>query len=331
MRKARGRIAVGLAAAAMLATLGVRDATAQDAAAAYPNRAIRIVVGFTAGGGNDLLARLVGQKLSESLGQPVIIENKPGAGAIIATEYVKNQPPDGYTLLMGASGQMTVNPAVYTKLPYNPQRDFAPISMVASFPFLLLVNPGVPVASVQELVAYAKANPAKANYASSSPAFQLTAELFKQRTGAPLEHIPYKGSNESLTAVIANQVLVAFADAAPAAGQIAGGQVRALAVTTGTRSTQFPEVPTLKEAGVAGVDVSFWSGLFAPAATPPAMVKKLQDEVHRIVRLPDIQERMKQLAVEPAGNTSEEFAQTITADIARWTAVARASNIKIEP
>jgi tripartite-type tricarboxylate transporter receptor subunit TctC len=329
MRNAWCRIAAGLAAAIIVAT-GVRGAAAQDAAN-YPNRAIRIVVGFTAGGGNDLLARLVGQKLSESFGQPVIVDNKPGAGAIIATEYVKNQPGDGYTLLMGASGAMAVNPAVYTRLPYNAQRDFAPISMVASFPFLLLVNPATPVNSVAELVAYAKANPAKANYASSSPAFQLTAELFKQRTGAPLEHIPYKGSNESLNAILADQVLVAFVDAAPAAGQIASGQVRALAVTSGKRSARLPDVPTLAETGVADVDVSFWSGLFAPAGTPAAVVTKLQEEVRRIVSLPDIRQRLAALAVEPAGSTSAEFAKVVAADIERWTAVARAGNVKIEP
>jgi tripartite-type tricarboxylate transporter receptor subunit TctC len=315
-------------AAVAAATLG--NAEAQDAAANYPNRPIRIIVGFTAGGGNDILARLVGQRLSESLGQPVVIENKPGAGAIIGTEYVKAQAPDGYTLLMGASGAMTINPAVYTRLPYSTQRDFAPISMVASFPFLLLVNPVTPVKSVPELVAYAKANPDKANYGSSSPAFQLTAELFKQRTGAPMQHIPYKGSNETLGAVVANQVLVSIVDAAPAAGQIAAGQVRALAVTSGKRSPQFPDVPTLAEAGVPDMDVTFWSGLFAPAGTPPAIVKKLEAEVRRIVRLPDIQERMRTLAVEPAGNTSEEFARAIAADIERWTAVAKAGNIKIE-
>jgi len=174
-----GALALVLAAITW-AALG--SAAAQDAAVNYPSRPIRIIVGFTAGGGNDILARLVGQKLSESLGQAVVIENKPGAGAIIGTEYVKGQAADGYTLLMGASGAMTINPAVYTKLPYSTQRDFVPISMVASFPFLLLVNPATPVKSVAELVAYAKANPDKANYGSSSPAFQLTAELFKQRT-----------------------------------------------------------------------------------------------------------------------------------------------------
>ncbi len=277
--------AAALAAAAIISAAPYR-APAQDIAANYPNRAIRIIVGFTAGGGNDLLARLVGQKLSEAWGQPVVIENKPGAGAIIGTEYVKNQPADGYTLLMGASGAMTVNPAVYSKLPYDTQRDFAPISMVA---------------------------------------------VFKQRTRAPLEHIPYKGSNETLTAVISGQVLLSIVDAAPAAGQIAAGQVRALAVTSGKRSPQFPDVPTLIEAGVPDVDVAFWSGLFAPAGTPPAIVKKLQDEVRRIVKLPEIQERMRQLAVEPVGNTADEFAKAIAADIARWTEVATASGIKIEP
>ena len=305
------------------------SAPAQDDARSYPNRPIRIVVGFTAGGGNDLLARLIGQKLNEAWGQPVVIENKPGAGAIIATEHVKAQAPDGYTLLMGASGAMSINPAVYAKLPYNTQRDFVPISMVAAFPLVAVVNPAGPK-SVAELIAQAKANPEKANYGSSSTAFQLVAELFKLRTGAPLAHIPYKGSSDSLMAAISGQVLVSVVDMAPAAGQITSGQVRALAVTSGKRSPQFPDLPTMTEAGIAGMDVSLWSGLFAPAGTAPAIVKKLQDEVARIVTLPDIQQRMTTLAIEAVGNTSEQFARIIAADIERWTTVAKTANIKLE-
>ena len=318
---------LGLAIALFASIIVAGRAVAQEVKD-YPNRPIRIIVGFTAGGGNDILARLVGQKISENLGQPVVVENRPGAGAIIATEYVKSQPADGHTLLMGASGAMTISPAVYTKLPYNTWQDFAPISMVASFPLLVVVGPDGPK-SIAELVAYAKANPEKSNYASSSPAFQLTTELFKLRTGAPMTHIPYKGSGDSIAAVMSSQVLLSIVDAGPASGQIAAGKLRALAVTSVKRSPQFPDVPTLAEAGVADMDVVLWSGLFAPAGTPPAIVRKLQGEVARAVRLPDIQDRMKQLAVEPIGNASDEFANIITADIERWTSVAKTANIKI--
>src|SRR5215216_220210 len=322
---------VGLVAALFAMTTTWSAGAQPDEAKNYPSRPIRIIVGFTAGGGNDILARLVGQKLSERFGQPVVIENKPGAGAIIGTEYAKSQAPDGHTLLMGASGAMVINPAVYTKLPYNTQRDFVPVSMLASFPLIVVVNPSGPAQSLPDLIAYAKANPDKANYASSSAAFQLATELFKLRTGAPIAHIPYKGSGDSVTAVLAGQVLLSIVDAAPAAGQIKAGQLRALAVTSAKRSGEFPDVPTLAEAGVPDMDVSLWSGLFVPAGTPSAIVKKLQDEIMRIVRLPDIQERFRTLAVEPVGNTSEEFGRLVAADIGRWTAVAKAGNIKIEP
>jgi tripartite-type tricarboxylate transporter receptor subunit TctC len=314
-----------------LAMLGSTLAHAQTSDTAnYPNRAIRIIVGFGPGGGTDILARLVGQKLAASLGQPVVIENKPGAGAIVAAEFVKSQRPDGYTLLLGASGAMAINPAVYTRLPYNVQRDFAPISSIAAFPLIVVVHPDGPK-SIGDLVAQAKAHPDTSNYASSSTAFQLATELFKQRTGAPLTHIPYKSSNESVTAVISGQVLVTIADAGPAAGQIAGGRVRALAVTSAARNPQWPQVPTLAEAGVPDMELELWAGLFAPAGTPPEIVEKLQREVARIVRLPDIEARMTALAVSPVGNTAEDFRRTIAADTARWTAVAKASHIKIEP
>ena len=181
----------------------------------YPNRPIRIVVGFTPGGGNDIIARVFGQKLSESLGQPVIIENKPGAGAILATEYVARSAPDGYTLLVGASGAMVINPAVYEKLNYDTMRDFKPVSELGSFPLILIVNAKSPFKSLADLVAYAKANPDKANYSSSSAAFQLATELFKQKTGVPMQMIPYKGANDSVTAVISGEVTATIADAGP--------------------------------------------------------------------------------------------------------------------
>jgi tripartite-type tricarboxylate transporter receptor subunit TctC len=265
--------------------------------------------------------------LSESLGQPVIIENKPGGGAIVATEYVAKSAPDGYTLLVGASG-MAINPAVYAKLPYDSVRDFAAISELASFPLILIVNPSSPIKSVAELVAYAKANPDKTNYSSSSASFQLVTELFKQKTGAPMQVIPYKGANDSVLAVISGQVTATIADAGPALSQVLGGQARALAVASPRRMEELPDIPTLKEAG-ADVDAVLWSGLFAPKDTPPAIVRKLENEIIRIARLPDVIARLKPLGILPVGNSSDEFARILGADIARWGEVAKAGNIRI--
>jgi tripartite-type tricarboxylate transporter receptor subunit TctC len=318
-----------LSMAALAAAMISSSAWAQEDVSKYPSRPIHIVVGFTPGGGNDLIARIVGQKLSEGLGQPVIIDNKPGAGAIVATEYVAKAAPDGYTLLVGASGAMSINPAVYTKLGYDSLRDFIPVSELGSFPLILIVNASSPIKSVAELVAFAKANPDKANYSSASAAFQLATELFKQKTGAPLQEIPYKGAADSVMAVISGQVTATIADAGPVSGQIKGGQVRALAVAAPARTQDLPDIPTMKEAG-ADVEAVLWSGIFVPKNTPPAIVKKLESEFMRIARLPDVVDRFKPLGIESVGNSSDQFAKIVAADIARWTEVARAANIKLE-
>ncbi|MEA2830213.1 MAG: hypothetical protein QOF22_961 [Bradyrhizobium sp.] len=312
-----------------LTAIAMPFASAQEDPAKYPVRAIHIIVGFTPGGGNDIIARIVGQKLSEGLGQSVIVENKPGGGAIVATEHVAKSAPDGYTLLVGASGAMAINPAVYTKLPYDSTRDFIPVSELASFPLILIINASSPIRSVTELVAYAKANPDKTNYSSSSTAFQLVTELFKQKTGAPMEVIPYKGANDSVMAVISGQVTATIADAGPVAGQVKGGQVRALAVAAPQRMDDFPDIPTMKEAG-AEVDATLWSGVFVPKGTPPEIVKKLEREFIRIVRLPDVIARFKPLGIDPVGNSSEEFSKVLASDIARWSEVAKTGNIKME-
>jgi len=312
-------------AALCLSVLALVPALAQ---AEYPNRPIRIVVGFTPGGGNDIIARVFGQKLSESLGQPVIIENKPGAGAILATEYVARSAPDGYTLLVGASGAMVINPAVYEKLNYDTMRDFKPVSELGSFPLILIVNAKSPFKSLADLVAYAKANPDKANYSSSSAAFQLATELFKQKTGVPMQMIPYKGANDSVTAVISGEVTATIADAGPVTSQVNGGNARALAVAAPERAESLPDVPTMKEAG-ADVEAVLWSGIFVPAATPPEIASKLEAEFIRIARLPDVVSRLKLLNIDSVGNSSEEFSRIIAADLERWKAVARAGNIKM--
>ena len=312
-----------------LTLLAASAARAEEDPAKYPTHAIHIVVGFTPGGGNDLIARIVGQKLSDSLGQPVIIDNKPGGGAIVATEYVAKSQADGYTLLVGASGAMAINPAVYTKLSYDPVKDFVPVSELGSFPLILIVNAASPIKSVTDLIAFAKAHPNETNYSSSSAAFQLVTELFKQKTGAPMQEIPYKGANDSVMAVISGQVTATIADAGPVSGQVKGGLVRALAVTSPHRAEDFPGVPTLTEAGT-DVDAVLWSGIFAPRQTPPAIVKRLESELMRIAREPDVVARLKPLGIQPVGNSSEEFARILSSDIARWTEVARAGHIRIE-
>ena len=313
----------GIALAAIVATA----AFAQDS---FPSRPMRVIVGYVAGGGNDIIARVIAGKMAEGLGQQIIIENKPGAQSIIAAEFVAKSAPDGYTILMGPSGPMTMNPATYAKLPYAPLRDFVPLSMIGSFPLILVTSGASPVKSVRDLVEFAKANPDKSNYASSAAPFQLASELFKLRTGTSFTHIPYKGSNESANAVMAGEVTMTISDPAPIAGPIKSGRLRALAVTSPRRHPSWPDVPTMMESGIADIDIVIWTGFLVPAGTPAAIVKRLQEEIARVVRLPEIRERLSGMGVDPVGNTSEEFGRIIAADIVKWTAVAKAANIKAD-
>ena len=316
-------------AGAWLVALGLLFAAAGASAQAYPSKPIRIVVGFPPGGGNDLIARLVGAKMQETWGQSVVIDNKPGANSIIAAEFVAKSAPDGYTLLVNATGGMSVNPVLYSKLPYDSLKDFVPISMVGSFPLVLIVHPSVPAKSVPELVAYAKANPGKLNYSSGSTAFQVASEMFKQMTATDIKHIPYKGSVQSITAVIAGDVQMTIVDAPPLMPQIKSGKVTALAVTSAQRSKALPEVPALAES-VPGYEMVLWIGMFAPAGTPRDVAAKLNGEVVRIVRLPDIREKLHAMDVDPLGNTSEQVTEWIRREIAKYGPVVKAANIKAE-
>jgi tripartite-type tricarboxylate transporter receptor subunit TctC len=322
-------IAACLAVSAVLCAprAGLAQAPAKDN---YPDRTIRLIVGFAAGGGNDIIARIIGQKLQESLGQTVVVENRVGAGGRLSAEYVAGQPADGYTLLIGASGAMAIGPAVIEKVPYVTLRDFAPISLIASFPLIMVVNVDHPAKSVKELVAWAKANPDKANYATSSPAFTLATELFKLKSGAPATAIPYKSSNESLVSVIGQQSLLTIADPPPTTPLVKGGQVRALAVTSAKRLADLPDVPTMEEAGVAGIDVGLWSGVFVPAATPPAIVRKLEAEFRKMMQAPDVQEKFKAMATPTIGGSAAEFARTIAVETKMWGEVGRLANVKLE-
>ena len=310
---------------ALCAALVSAAALSQEA---YPSKPIRILVGYSAGGGNDIIVRVMQPELQKGLGQTVIVENRPGAQSIIAAELAAKSAPDGYTIFMGPSGPMTINPATYSKLPYDPQRDFTPISMICSFPLIVVVDPKLPIRSIKELIAYAKANPGKSNYASSAGIFQITTEMFKQRTGTAIEMIPYKSSGESIQAVAGGQVMMTITDPAPATGPLKAGTVRGLAVTSGQRHPRWPDLPTMAEAGIADMEVPVWTAFFAPAKTPPAIVARWQKEVARVVQTPEVKERFATMGLEPEGGSSAELGKVVSRDIQKWTAVAKAANIK---
>ena len=316
------RLLLGLCAAVLVAG----PALAQS----YPSKPIRLVVGFSPGGGNDLIARIVAARLQDTLGQPGVVDNKPGAQAIVATELGARAAPDGYTLLIAASGALTINPAVYAKLPYDPAKDFVPISLLAEFPLLLAVGAEQPVKSVRELVEYGKANPKLANYASSATPFQLAAELFNQRTGSSFQHIPYRGSGDSVQAVMAGQVLMVIADSGPMSGPIKAGKIRPLALTAAKRNPTFPDVPTMAEAGIPDMDISLWTGIVAPTGTPAEIVALLQKAIAETIALPEVRSALQAIAVEPRSSTSDEYRALIARDGARWKAVASTANIKVE-
>jgi len=310
-------------AALALATVCLAPfAQAQD----YPNKPVTLVVGYAAGGGVDFIARLLAEKLADRLKQPVVIENRPSVGAVVASTYVSKAKPDGYTLMMGAPGPIIFNHALNDKLPYGP-RDFAPISIMSNSPLVLLVNANNPASNVQELVAQSRANPDKANYGASSASFQLATELFNRRTGAKFAHIPYKGANQAVQAVMAGDVTMTLADSGPAITGLQSGRLKALAVTSAERMKDLPNVPTLAELGI-DLKVSLWIGLLAPAGTPADIVKRLHEEVVRIVDMPDVRARIAAKASIPMTNTPDEFTRLIASEIAMWRQVAQENNIK---
>ena len=318
------------ASAAVLAAASVREPRAQEDASNYPSRAIRLIVGFAAGGGNDIFARLVGQKFSELIGQSAVVENRPGAGGRLAAAYVAGQAADGYTLLVGAAGAMSIAPAIYPNLPYHPLRSFVPLTLIGSFPLVLAISAKHEIKTLAEMVAWAKAQPDKANYATAAPGFTIAAELLKLRTGMPGVAIPYKSSNESVLSVISGQTLFTIADPPPTVPLVKGGQLRALAVTGAKRLAELPDVPSMAEAGLPDVSIGLWSGLFAPAATPPAIARKLETALRGAVQSPDVADKLKALGVDPGGVTSEELRRLIEADIKLTADVVKAANLSFE-
>jgi tripartite-type tricarboxylate transporter receptor subunit TctC len=300
------------------------------AQADYPNKPIRLIIPFAAGGGNDIFARVVGTKASEYLGQQFVYENRAQAGGRPAAEFVARQPADGYTLFIAASGVMSVASAIYPKLAYHPTKDFTPLTMIADFPLILVSPMQNPAKTVAELVAYAKANPDKANYGMTSPAFVVATELLKLKSGMPGVGIPLKSSAEMVLCVMQQNCLIAISDGPPAMPQINAGTVRALAVTGSERSPQLPNVPSMAEAGYPEVNTKLWSGFFVSSKTPPAIAARLEDALRKAIADPKVNARLKEMAVTPGGGTGAEFRKMIDADIQNYVSVVKAAKLKFE-
>jgi len=298
----------------------------------FPSKPVKLVIPFPPGGSLDNVGRLLAQKISESWGQQVVVENKPGAGGNIGADAVAKSPPDGYTVVMGALSTHAVNPSLYSTMPYDAVKDFAPLSLVAITPNVLIVKTGTPITSVRELVAYAKANPGKTNFGSGSngSAGHLAGELFKIETGTDVMHIPYKGGAPALAALLAGDTQFMFDNLANAMAQVKGGTVRAIAVTTAQRSKLVPELPTMAEGGLAGFDISTWFGLMAPAGTPPDVVARWNAEIVKALNAPDVREKMLAQGAEPAPMTTQEFAAFIARERDKYAKIVKASGAKVD-
>ncbi len=298
----------------------------------YPAKPVRMVVPFPPGGATDILGRVVGQKLGEYMGQPVVIENRGGAGGNIGAELVAKSAPDGYTVLFSTSGVIVVNPSLYRKMPYDPVRDFAPVAMAATHGNLLLVHPSLPVRSTKELIALAKAKPGQLNYGSggigTSP--HLAAELFKVMTGAELVHIPYKGGNPSVTGLLSGEVAVMFASIPSVLQHARSGRLRPLAITSAKRSVVAPYLPTVAEAGVPGYQVDIWLGVLVPAGTSRDVITRLNSGIIKALNAPDVRERLESEGFEPSGMSPEEFAKHIRAELPVWARVVQAAKLRAD-
>lgn len=301
-------------------------------AADYPNRPIRFVLPFAPGGPTDTVARQFGTKLGEVLGQQVVPDNRGGAAGIVACEIAARAIPDGYTLLLATVGTQAINPHIYAKLPYDPLRDFATVSYLTASPYILLVNPQLPVKSVKELITYAKSRPGQMNFSSGGVGTgnHLSGELFKLGAGINITHVPYKGSSLALNDLIANQIQMTFINILPATPHMASGRVRGLAVTSGKRTAAAPEIPTVAESGLPGYETTSWRGIVVPLKTPKPLVTRLHQELARIARMPDVKEKLASSGTDVIGSTPEEFTAFIKAEYSKWGEVIRKAGIKAD-
>ena len=325
-RKVYGQPAAALALLLCAALAGA--AWAQT----YPTKPIRFIVGFGAGGGNDMIARTLSRKLTESMGQQVIVDNRPGGAGIVAAVMAAKAPPDGYTLFAGSISTLATNVSMHAKLPYDPVRDFAPVTVTTMSPYLCSVNTAVPVATLKEFIALAKATPGKINYASagSGGGNHLSQELFKFMAGIDIVHVPYKGAAEQVTALIAGEVQMSCIQVQVALPQVRGGRLRALAITSAQRLAVVPDVPTIAEAGVPGYEATSWQGVVVPAGTPVAIVNRLYDEIAKALQLPEVTERLAAEGSTPGGITPQEFAAHIKSEIAKWAKIVKISGARAD-
>lgn len=326
------RIAVTAGVAAFAAAVSAQAPVPTAAARDYPSAPIRIVVPFTPGGSTDILARAIGQKLTQAWGQPVIVDNVPGAGGAIGAEKVARAAPDGYTLLMGHIGTLAVNPSLYPKLPYDPVRSFAPVAWVARVPNILVVHPSVPARTVAELVALAKAQPGTFNYGSggNGSAANLAGEYFNLKTGSQMVHVPYRGTAPAVTDLAGGQIQVMFTGAPAVMPQVKAGQLRALAVSSAQRMAALPQLPTVAESGYADFEADQWYGVVAPAGTPAAVVAKLNTAINQSLTSPELAARLQSEGAEATPTTPEAFGELIRREIGRWKPVIQSGRVKAD-
>ncbi len=319
MRLAQAAMAAGLA----LLTVGLH-------AQPYPAKPIRMMVPFPAGGGSDTMGRVIGHKLAERLGQPVVVENRPGAGGSIGADVVAKAPPDGYTILLGSTSELVQYPNVNPKIPYDPLRDFAPITLVGTVPLVLVVHPSLPVRSVKELVALTKARPGEVNFGSAGngSTTHLAVELLILMTGARMTHVPYKGSPQAVADLVAGNVQLGIPTMPAALSFIKAGRAKALGVTSSKRTPVLPDVPTLQEAGVQGYETDLWTGILAPAGTPAAVLSRLHAEIVHATGLPDVKEALGRQGAIPASGTPQEFSAYMKAELAKWARVVKEANVR---
>lgn len=319
------RRSLAIAAGSALGLLALAPLSAH--AQAYPTKPITIIVPFSAGGATDILARVVGQYMAKDLGQPVIVDNRAGAGGNIGTQAVARATPDGYTILMGTVGTHAINQSLYGKLPFDPIKDFAPLTRVALVPNLLVANPAQPFKTVKEMLAYAKANPGKVTFGSSGSgsSIHLSGELFKHMAGVDIQHVAYRGSAPAVNDLLGNHIAVMFDNMPSAIGHVKSGKLRPLAVTTPKRSPALPDVPTIAEAGVPGYEATSWFGLLAPAKTPAPIVAKLNASILKALADPDVKKKLMEQGAEPHPETPEQFAEFIGTETAKWGKIVKQS------
>ena len=299
-------------------------------AQSYPNRAVRLLVPFPPGGPADILGRIYAQKMGEEFGQQVIVDNRPGANTIIAAEAASKSAPDGYTLLMAIDSTLAMNPTLYTKLPYDPIKDFAPVGLIAMVPGVLVVHPSFPANTVQEMIAQAKAKPTQVNFAAGTITMHVGAELLNKMAGIKMTPVFYKGGNTGITALIANEIPVSYEGVAAALPHIRSGKARALGVMGAKRLAQLPDVPTIAESGVPGYDVFVWQSIVVRAGTPREIIDRLNASLTRIARLPETRERLSAAGIEPLASTPEELAAHIRSETTKWSAVIKEIGLKVE-